>query len=169
MANFEQKAENSFSVMGAVEVTLPGDVIWHAEDIDNALHKGAIFRGSTSIDGKNVPDGYVLFCDVSRDTEEPDTDQLTSQKVPGVEAALRVALGAQFSIISVGETKLLTNALGQNVLISSYIVNDGGTEMALVSLRTSISGAKWISVCACSPVATVKDSFMQVAAHAFRL
>ena len=82
---------------------------------------------------------------------------------------MRVALGAQFSIISVGETKLLTNALGQNVLVSSYIVNDGGTEMALVSLRTSISGAKWISVCACSPVATVKDSFMQVAAHAFRL
>ena len=89
--------------------------------------------------------------------------------MPDVEAALRVALGAQFSIIGVGETKLLTNALGQNVLISSYIVNDGGTEMALVSLRTSISGAKWISVCACSPVATVKDSFMQVAAHAFRL
>jgi hypothetical protein len=88
MANFEQKAENSFSVMGAVEVDLPGDVIWHAEDIDNALHKGAIFRGSTSVDGRNVSEGYVLFCDVSRDTDEPNTDQLTTQKVPGVPLAL---------------------------------------------------------------------------------
>ena len=77
MANFEQKAENSFSVMGAVEVTLPGDVIWHAEDIDNALHKGAIFRGSASVDGKNVPDGYVLFCDVATDTEDTYTDELS--------------------------------------------------------------------------------------------
>ena len=63
--------------------------------------------GGASIDRKNVPDGYVLFCDVSRDTEEPDTDQADLSKVPDVEAALRVALGAQFSIIGVGETKLL--------------------------------------------------------------
>lgn len=61
MANFEQKAENSFSVMGAVEVTLPGDVIWHAEDIDNALHKGAIFRGAHRLTGKMSPTATYYF------------------------------------------------------------------------------------------------------------
>ena len=169
MANFEQKEVNLFSVMGVLDVVLPEEVSWHAEDIDNALHKGVIFRGGTSVNGNHFSEGYVLFCDVSRDADEPDTAQLTAEGVPDVEATLRAALGAQFAILSAGETKLLTNDLGHNVLISSYIVEDGGTELALVSLRTSFSGTKWISVCACSAEATVRESFMQVAAHAFRL
>lgn len=169
MVNFEQTADNSFCVMGALDIALPGEVIWHAEEIDNALHKGAIFRGSTSADGKQISQGYVLFCDVSGDAEEPDIDELTAERVPDVERELRTALGAQFAILSVGETKLLINSLGQNVLISSYIVNDGATELALVSLRTSIRGTKWISVCASSPEAIVRESFIQVAAHAFHL
>ena len=85
------------------------------------------------------PTATYYFVTYLESQRKPDTDQLTTKKVPGVEAALRVALGAQFSIISVGETKLLTNALGQNVLISSHIVNDGGTETASVSTRTSLS------------------------------
>jgi len=169
VANFEQKEVNLFGVMGVFDVALPEEVSWQADDIDNALHKGVIFRGGTSVDGTYSSEGYVLFCDVSRDAEEPDIDQLATEGVPDVEAKLRMALGRQFEILRAGETKLLKNNVGKNVLISTYIVNDGEKELALISLRTSISGVKWISVCACSPESTVREPLMQVATQTFRL
>lgn len=169
MTNLEKKDDEFFTVLGVLEVALPSEISWAASDLDNDLHKGAIFRASASTGGDNSSDGYVLFCDVSKDSEEPEIDKLATDGVPDVENSLREALSKQFDILSTGETKLLKNDLGQNVLISAYIVDDGGTEQALVSLRTSISGAKWISVCACSPEATVRESLLQVAANAFRL
>ena len=43
MANLEQKGRKFITSWA---LTLPGDVIWHAEDIDNALHKrGSNFQG----------------------------------------------------------------------------------------------------------------------------
>jgi len=169
MTNLEKKNEELFTVLDVLEVALPSEITWTASDIDNDLHTGAIFRASASTGDDNLSDGYVLFCDVSKDSEEPEIDQLTRDGVPDVETSLRDALNKQFNVLNTGETKLLKNDLGQNVLISTYIVDDGGTELALVSLRTSISGAKWISVCACSPEATARESLLQVAANAFRL
>ncbi len=169
MANLEKKTDEFFTVLDVLEVALPSEISWSASDIENALHKGAIFRASASTDDYNSSDGYVLFCDVSKDSEEPEIDQLSTDGVPNVESSLREALSKQFNILNAGETKLLENDLGQNVLMSTYIVDDGGTELALVSLRTSISGAKWISVCACSPEAAARESLLQVAANAFRL
>lgn len=169
MTNLEKKNDEFFTVLDVLEVALPSEISWSASDIDNDLHKGAIFRASTSTGDDNSSDGYVLFCDVSKDSEEPEIDQLTTDGVPDVENSLRGALSKQFNILNPGETKLLKNDLGQNVLMSAYIVDDGGTELALVSLRTSISGAKWISVCACSPEAMARESLLQVAANAFRL
>lgn len=169
MTNLEKKNDEFFTVLGALEVSLPSEISWAASDLDNDLHKGAIFRASASTGDDNSSDGYVLFCDVSKDSEEPEIDQLTADDLPDVENSLREALSKQFNILSAGETKLLKNDLGQNVLISAYVVDDGGTELALVSLRTSISGTKWISVCACSPEATARESLLKVAANAFRL
>ena len=169
MTNLEKKNEEFFTVLDVLEVALPSEITWSASDIDNDLHKGAIFRTSASTGDDNLSDGYVLFCDVSKDSEEPEIDQLTTDGVPDVENSLREDLSKQFNVLTTGETKLLKNDLGQNVLISTYIVDDGGTELALVSLRTSISGAKWISVCACSPEATARESLLQVAATAFRI
>ena len=169
MTNLEKKNEEFFTVLDVLEVALPSEITWSASDIDNDLHKGAIFRASASTGDDNPSNGYVLFCDVSKDSEEPEIDQLTTDSVPDVENSLREDLSKQFNVLTTGETKLLKNDLGQNVLISTYIVDDGGTELALVSLRTSISGAKWISVCACSPEATARESLLQVAATAFRI
>lgn len=169
MTNLEKKTDEFFTVLDVLEVVLPSEISWSASDIENELHKGAIFRASASTGDDNSSDGYVLFCDVSKDSEEPEIDQLTTEGVPDIENSLRDALSKQFNILNTGETKLLKNDLGQNVLISTYIVDDGGTELALVSLRTSISGAKWISVCACTPEATTRESLLQVAGNAFRL
>ena len=173
MTILEKKTDEFFTVLDALEVVLPSEISWSANDIENELHKGAIFRasgsGSGSVDVENASDGYVLFCDVSKDAEEPETAQLTTEGLPDVEGILREALAKQFNLLSAGETKLLKNDADQNVLISTYIVDDGGTELALVSLRTSISGAKWISVCACSPESTVRESLLKVAAQAFGL
>lgn len=169
MTNLEKKNDEFFTVLDVLEVVLPSEISWSASDIQNELHRGAIFRTSVPTGDNNSSDGYVLFCDVSNDAEEPEIEQLTKEGLPNVESSLREALSKQFNILSTGETKLLKNDLGQNVLISTYIVDDGGTELALVSLRTSISGAKWISVCACSPEATSREPLLQVAANAFRL
>ena len=171
MTILEKKTDEFFTVLDALEVVLPSEISWSANDIENELHKGAIFRASASgsVDEENSSDGYVLFCDVSKDAEEPETAQLTTDGLPDVESSLREALAKQFNLLSAGETKLLRNDAEQNVLISTYIVDDGGTELALVSLRTSISGAKWISVCACSPESTVRETLLQVATQAFRL
>lgn len=169
MTNLEKKNDEFFTVLNVLEVVLPSEISWTASDIENQLHRGAIFRASLSGGDENSSDGYVLFCDVSKDSEEPDIEHLTSDGVSDVESNLREALSKQFNILSTGETKLLKNDTGQNVLISTHIVDDGGTELALVSLRTSISGAKWIGVCACSPEATSREALLQVAAHAFRL
>ncbi len=169
MTILEKKTDEFFTVLDALEVVLPSEISWSANDIENELHKGAIFRASASMDEENSSDGYVLFCDVSKDAEEPETAQLTTEGLPDVESSLREALAKQFNLLSAGETKLLRNDAEQNVLISTYIVDDGGTELALVSLRTSISGAKWISVCACSPESTVRETLLQVATQAFRL
>jgi len=169
MTNLEKKTDEFFTVLDTLEVVLPSEISWSANDIENELHRGAIFRASACVDEENSSDGYVLFCDVSQDGEEPEIAQLTTEGLQDVESSLREALGKQFNILSAGETKLLKNDADQNVLISTYIVDDDGTELALVSLRTSISGAKWISVCACSPEATVRESLLQVAAQAFRL
>ena len=169
MTNLEKKTDEFFTVLDVLEVVLPNEINWSARDIENELHRGAIFRVSASPDDDNLSGGYVLFCDVSNDAEEPEIDQLTAEGVPNVERSLREALSKQFNVLSTGETKLLKNDLGQNVLISTYIVDDGGTELALVSLRTSISGANWISVCACSPDSTAREPLLQVAANAFRL
>lgn len=169
MTNLEKKNDEFFTVLGVLEVALPSEISWSASDIENELHKGAIFRACVSMEEENFLDGYVLFCDVSNDAEEPEIDQLTTEGLPGVESDLREALAKQFNVLSSGETKLMKNDANQNVLISTYIVDDGGTELALVSLRTAISGAKWISVCACSPESTAREALMQVAARAFRL
>ena len=169
MTNLEKKNDEFFTVLDVLEVALPSEISWSASDIENELHKGAIFRASASTGDDNSSDGYVLFCDVSKDSEEPEIDKLTTEDVGNVENGLREALSKQFNILSTGETKLLKNDLGQNVLMSTYIVDDGGTELVLVSLRTSISGVKWISVCACSPEARARASLLQVAANAFRL
>ena len=169
MTILEKKTDEFFTVLDALEVVLPSEISWSANDIENELHKGAIFRASVSIDEENSSDGYVLFCDVSKDAEEPEIADLTTEGLPEVESSLREALAKQFNLLSAGETKLLRNDADQNVLISTYIVDDGGTELALVSLRTSISGAKWISVCACNPESTVRESLLQVATQAFRL
>ena len=169
MTNLEKKTDEFFTVLDALEVVLPSEISWSANDIENELHKGAIFRASVSVDEENSSDGYVLFCDVSKDAEEPEIADLTTEGLPEVESSLREALGKQFKIVSAGETKLVKNDADQNVLISTYIVDDDGTELALVSLRTSVLGAKWISVCACSPQATVRESLLQVAAQAFQL
>jgi hypothetical protein len=145
MTNLEKKNDEFFTVLGVLEVALPSEISWSASDIENELHKGAIFRACVSMEEENFSDGYVLFCDVSNDAEEPEIDQLTTEGLP------------------------MKNDANQNVLISTYIVDDGGTELALVSLRTAISGTKWISVCACSPESTAREALMQVAARAFRL
>ena len=169
MTNLEKKNDEFFTVLDVLEVDLPSEISWSASDIENELHKGAIFRACASLEEENFSDGYVLFCDVSNDLEEPEIDQLTTEDLPGVESDLREALAKQFNVLSSGETKLLKNDADQNVLISTYIVDDSGTELALVSLRTAISGAKWISVCACSPESAAREALMQVAARAFRL
>ena len=169
MTNLERKNDEFFTVLDVLEVALPSEINWTASDIENELHKGAIFRVSASTDDDNSSDGYVLFCDVSKDEEEPEIDQLTEEGLSDVEISLREALSKQFNILNAGETKLLKNDVGQNVLISTYIVDDGGAELALVSLRTSISGAKWISVCACNPQTPARESLLQVATQAFRL
>ena len=106
MTNLEKKNEEFFTVLDVLEVALPSEITWSASDIDNDLHKGAIFRTSASTGDDNSSDGYVLFCDVSEDSEEPEIDQLTTDGVPDVENGLREALSKQFNILNTGETKL---------------------------------------------------------------
>ena len=169
MTNLDKKNDECFTVLDVVEVALPSEIRWSASDIENALHKGAIFRAFLSEDAGDASDGYVLFCNVSEDPEEPNIKNLSTENLSIVEGNLREALSKQFNILNTGETKLLKNEVDQNVLMSTYIVDDDGKELALVSLRTPISDANWISVCACSPDATVRDALLSVAAKAFRL
>lgn len=169
MTNLNKKNDEFFTVLDVVEVALPSEIRWTASDIENTLHKGAIFRAFISEDAEDTSDGYVLFCDVSEDPEEPTIKSLAADSLPDIEGNLREALSKQFNILSSGETKLLKNEEDQNVLMSTYIVDDDDKELALVSLRTSISDADWISVCACSPEAKVRGALLNVAAKAFRL
>lgn len=169
MTNLDKKNDEFFTVLDVVEVALPSELRWSASDIENSLHKGAIFRAFLSENEEDVSNGYVLFCDVSEDPEEPDIKNLAPDNLSIVEGSLREALSKQFNVLNTGETKLLKNQEDLNVLMSTYIVDDDGKELALVSLRTSISDANWISVCACSPDAPVRDALLNVAASAFRL
>ena len=100
MTNLEKKNDEFFTVLGVLEVALPSEITWSASDIDNDLHKGAIFRTSASTGDDNSSDGYVLFCDVSEDSEEPEIDQLTTDGVPDVENGLREALSKQFNVLN---------------------------------------------------------------------
>ena len=120
ITNLEKKTDEFFTVLDTLEVVLPSEISWSANDIENELHRGAIFRASACVDEENSSDGYVLFCDVSQDGEEPEIAQLTTEGLQDVESSLREALGKQFNILSAGETKLLKNDADQNVLISTY-------------------------------------------------
>jgi hypothetical protein len=142
---------STFAVLNRVILHLSEDFSWQGEDINNAIHSGAIFKGyEKATDGTAKYLGYVLFSDITLDSDEPDIEHLTMDSLDRVEQKMRDDLVAEFAVDSFFPPKLDTLENGVDALISSCLLESEGPPQLMKSFRMKYSDEKWIAVCSFS-------------------
>ena len=143
---------STFAVLNKVILHLSENFFWQGEDINNALHSGAIFKGhERGPEGEAKYLGYILFSDVTLDVDEPDVENLTMDSLDHVEQKMRDDLAAEFAVDSFLAPRLDTLDNGVDALISSCFLKSEGSPLLMKSFRMKHNDEKWIAVCTFSP------------------
>ena len=145
--------EHVVTVLEKISIHLSPEYKWHGTDIDTDLHTGAIFRGFEERADNEEYVGYVLICDVSKDDDEPDINDVSDDNVFSVEQRLKDELSNQVSLIETYTPKIGTLADGITRLMSSFAkIIDADREALMTSVRIGVPGQKFICV-TCYPSA----------------
>ena len=145
--------EHVVTVLEKISIHLSPEYKWHGTDIDTELHTGAIFRGFEEREDKEEYLGYVLICDVSKDDDEPDMNDVSEENVFSVEQKLKDELSNQVPLIETYTPTIGTDAGGTIRLMSSFAkIIDADREALMTSVRIGVPGQKFICV-ACYPSA----------------
>ena len=145
--------EHEVTILEKVSIHLSPDYKWHGTDIDTELHSGAIFRGFEEREGNEEYLGYVLICDVSRDDDEPDMNDISEDNLLSVEQKLRDELSDQVTLIDTYRPTMGELADGTTRVMSSRAkVIDADRESLMTSTRIGVSEQKFICV-TCHPSA----------------
>lgn len=141
------------TVLQKISIHLSPEYKWHGADIDTELHSGAIFRGFENREDNEEYVGYVLICDVSKDDDEPDMNDVSDENVLSVEQKLRDELSKQVQLIETYTPTIGTLTDGTTRLMSSFAkIIEADREALMTSVRIGVPGQKFICV-TCYPSA----------------
>ena len=145
--------EHVVTILEKISMHLSPGYKWHGTDIDTELHSGAIFRGFEEREGNEEYVGYVLICNVSKDDDEPDMNDVSEENLSSIEQKLKDELSNQVPLIETYTPTLGTLADGKTRLMSSFAkVIDADREALMTSIRIGVPGQKFICV-TCHPSA----------------
>ena len=144
-----------FSTLGLVSFHLPGPLIWMAEDFNETLYRGTIFRGYPNLSEPATQDvrdvAYIFIVDVTEDTNEPDVLKIDDSDVPEIDAlihenALRETIASGMQMVQWMATHLNRNS-DQTALITAYSIKDQGLDRQCIAVRINTKGRKIIAQC----------------------
>ena len=151
-AKLVDRQSSTFSVLGILNFQLDGHFYWKIEDLNSDGHLGASFYGYEAVEeGEPEYLGYVLFCDVSKDEEEPDISLVDKSNLEEVDSYLRETISRQFEVIDWFNPKLNETNDGRKALMSGYKVLDDGEIYQFAACRLNNTGTNWVMMCGFKP------------------
>lgn len=144
-----------FSTLGLVSFHLPGPLIWMAEDLNESLYRGTIFRGYQNLSEPATQDvrdiAYIFIVDVTEDADEPDVSKIDDSDLPEIDAlihenSLRETIASGMQMVQwlathINRTSELT------ALITAYSIRDQGWDRQCIAVRINTKGRKIIAQC----------------------